>query len=212
MYKIKENILATVLLCSTFAMAGGDLAPVEPIETMEAVVVDNSGFYLGLGVSSMALNNDYSSEEFSSTGMMLQAGYQFNEYIALEGRYTVNVGDLKYDHGSTSNPNYSDYPGDFSNLAIYLKPTYAFDAFTVYGLLGYGEVTLTDLPHPSEAGSVDRAEDGFQWGIGAGYNIADNISIFLDYVNIYDDKGFDYRAQNADISSELWTFGLSYRF
>ena len=211
MNKTIKISLTSMLLCSSLAMAGGDVAPV--VDVVEPVaVVGNSGFYLGLGVSAMSLNNDYSKEEFSSTGVTLQAGYQFNEYIAVEGRYTKNVGDLDYDHGTTANPNYGDYPGDFSNIAIYLKPMYSFDDFSVYALLGYGEVTLTDLPHPSTPGSVDRAEDGFQWGLGGSYAFTENISVFVDYVKMYDDKGFDYRGKKDDIDSDLWTLGVTYKF
>ena len=200
-----------MLLLSELSFAGGDVLPVEEPVVMESLAND-SGLYLGLGVSAMKLNNDFSKEEFSSTGATLQAGYQFNEYFAVEGRYTRNVGDLDYDHGTTQNPNYSDYPGDFSNIAVYLKPMYAFDDFSVYALLGYAEVTLTDLPHPSTPGSVDRAEDGFQWGLGASYTFMDDFSVFVDYVKVYDDQGFDYRAQKADIASDLWTLGVTYKF
>jgi len=208
-FKISTSIL--ILLVSELSFAGGNVLPVEEPIVMESSV-DDSGVYLGLGVSRMYLNNDTSKEEFSSTGVMLQAGYQFNKYIAIEGRYTKNVGDLDYAHGNTYNPNYNDYPGDFSNVAIYVKPMYSFDDFSIYGLLGYGEVTLTDLPHPSTPGSVDRAEDGFQWGLGTSYTFMESVSVFVDYVKVYDDKGFDYRAQLADINSDVWTLGVQYKF
>jgi len=210
---MKTRIVLSVamLLLSELSFAGGDILPVEEPVVVESTI-DESGLYLGLGISVMKLNNDISKEEFSSTGVTLQAGYQFNQYFAVEGRYTKNVSNLDYDHGTTNNPNYSDYPGDFSNVAVYLKPMYAFDSFSVYALLGYGEVTLTDLPHPSNPGSVDRAEDGFQWGLGAAYSFTGNISVFVDYVKMYDDKGFDYRAQLADIDSDVWTLGVSYKF
>ena len=208
-YRISYSI-AMLLLCE-LAFAGGDIVPVEePVEIVSSL--DDSGMYLGLGVSAMSLKNDFSKEEFSSTGVTLQAGYKFNKYVAIEGRYTKNVGDLDYDHGESGNPDYSEYPGDFSNVAIYVKPMYAFDDFSVYALLGYGEVTLTDLPHPSTTGSVDRAEDGFQWGLGASYAFMDNLSVFVDYVKVYDDKGFDYRAQLVDVDADLWTLGVTYKF
>ena len=205
------SIVVSTLLCSSLVIAGGDVTPIEnPVEVLP--VINDSGVYVGLGFTDMSLDNDLSKEEFSATGIMLQAGYQVNSYFAIEGRYTMNVTDLDYDHGHTNNPNYSDYPGDFSNVAIYVKPMVAFNDFSIYALLGYGEVTLTDLPHPNSTGSVDRVEDGFQWGLGATYTFMDDLSVFVDYVNVYDDEGFDYRAQNADITSDLWTLGVSYKF
>lgn len=210
MTKLVTMMLST-LLYSNVAIAGGDIAPVE--EPVEAVQIDDeSGPYLGLGVSSMRLKNDLTNEKFSSTGIMLQAGYQVNAYLAVEGRYTFNVGDLEYRRGMTRNLNYNDYPGDFYNLGIYVKPMISYDDFSFYALLGYGEVTLTDLPQPSRLGSVDRAESGFQWGLGAAYTFMDDISCFVDYVKLYDDKGFDHRAKRTNINSHLWTLGVSYAF
>jgi len=206
------TLSAAALLMQSVAMAGGDIEPIEKPIVPLPLVHDNNGLYLGLGLSSMNLDNDLSKESFSATGIMFQAGYQVNNYLAVEGRYTIHLGNLKYDHGDTTNPNYSDYPSDFSNVGIYLKPMYRIENFSLYGLLGYGEVSLTDLPYPDNEGSVNRAEDGFQWGLGLNYIINQNISMFIDYVNAYDDKGFDYRAQDADISSKLWTLGVSYRF
>ncbi|MBA1419781.1 MAG: outer membrane beta-barrel protein [Epsilonproteobacteria bacterium] len=151
------TLSAIALLMQSVAMAGGDIAPVEKPIVSLPLVHDNNGLYLGLGLSSMNLDNDLSKESFSATGIMLQAGYQVNDYLAVEGRYTIHLGNLKYDHGDTTNPNYSDYPGDFSNVGIYLKPMYRIENFSLYGLLGYGEVSLTDLPYPDNEGSVDRA-------------------------------------------------------
>ncbi len=212
MLKKTVSILSVAILSHNIAIAGGDIAPVKEPTVVIPTTVENNGIYLGLGITAMNLDNDLSNESFSATGIMLEAGYQFNNYLALEGRYTMHLGNLEYDHGDTTNPNYSDYPGDFTNVGIYLKPMYRIENFSLYGLLGYGEVTLTDLPAPGSTGSVDRAEDGFQWGLGIDYAINENVSVFVDYMNVYDDKGFDYRAQDADISSELWTLGLSYKF
>lgn len=189
--------------------AGGDIAPVEPEVTVpEVAAASGSGFYVGLGVSAMSLRDDDSDEEFSATGLALQAGYQFNQYFALEGRYTFNVSDVEYDHGTTSNPDYDDYPTDFSNAGIYLKPMYPIDNFKLYALLGYGEVKLTDVP----VAGVDSAENGFQWGLGASYSFNENISAFVDYVRAYDDTGFGCCAREANVIADLWTLGVSYKF
>lgn len=75
-----------------------------------------------------------------------------------------------------------------------------------YALLGYGGVMLDDLV------SGDAYEGGFQWGLGAGYAFTDNISVFADYVSLYDGTGFDYRAQNQNVDSDTWTVGVSYKF
>ena len=202
---MKKNVLSlvSVLALSGVSFAGGDIAPVEPvIET--PMVVEQSPFYLGIGIGDASVNDDDTSEEFSATTLMLQAGYVYNEYIALEGRYTFGL-DMDYSPGTTNSLN-SDYDGDFSSWGLYVKPMYPIGNFSLYALLGYGGVMLDDI-----AGG-DAYESGFQWGLGAGYAMSENYTVFVDYVSLYDDTGFDYRARLDDIDSDTWTFGVSYRF
>ncbi len=80
------------------------------------------------------------------------------------------------------------------------------EEFNVYALLGYGGVQLGNLE------SGDAAESGFQWGLGASYDATETIAVFVDYVKLYDDTGFDYRAQLEDVDSDAWTLGVSYIF
>ena len=195
--------IVSILALSGLAFAGGDIAPVEPVvET--PVVMEQSPFYLGVGIGTAAVNDDDTDEEFESTTLMLQAGYQYNAYLALEGRYTFGV-DTDYDSGNTGGSS-SDYDGDFSSWGLYVKPMYPIGDFSLYALLGYGGVMLDDL-----AGG-DAYEDGFHWGLGASYAMSDNYIVFVDYVALYDDTGFDYRAKLDDVDADTWTFGLTYRF
>ncbi len=199
----KIMIPVMTLALSGLSYAGGDIVPVEPVvET--SVIVNNSAFYLGLGFGSASVNNDFTNEEISNNTVMLQAGYQYNQYVALEGRYAFGF-NTDYDPGTTDNSS-DDYDGDFSSWGIYVKPMYPIGDLSIYALLGYGGVMLDNL----EQG--DAYESGFQWGLGAGYAFTENVSIFVDYVSLYDDTGFDYRAQNNDIDADTWTVGVSYKF
>lgn len=204
---MKKNIisLASILALSGVSFAGGDIAPViEPIAEAPIVVVNDSAFYVGLGFGQSAVNDDFTNEEISNNTVVLQAGYQYNKYIALEGRYSFGF-NTDYDPGNTGNLS-SDYDGDFSNWGIYVKPMYPIGDFSLYALLGYGGVMLDDLV------LGDAYEDGFQWGLGASYTFTQNVSLFADYVSLYDDTGFDYRAKLNDVDSDTWTVGLSYAF
>ena len=199
--KKKMLSLVTVLALSGSVFAGGDIAPiVEPVVIEE----DNSAFYIGLGLGQLSLNDDTTSEEISHTAVMLQAGYQYNEYIALEGRYTFGF-NKDYNVGNTGNVE-SDFNDNSSAWGIYLKPMYPIGDFSIYALLGYGGLLIDSL----EQG--DAYESGFQWGLGAQYAITDSIIVFADYVKLYDDTGFDYRAQLDDVNADSWTLGVSYKF
>lgn len=202
-------LLSLTFLCYADGSIESEVTPSTPVPE----TINKSHFYLGAGISNMKLENEsVADEEFSATGLTILAGYQYNQYLAIEGRYTRDISDVEYKHGRTSFPNYDDYPTDFSNIAIYIKPMYPIGNFSIYGLLGYGEVELTNLPQPDTGISADRAEDGFQWGLGASYDLTNNISLFIDYIQMYDDKGFDYRATYADITSDVYTFGINYKF
>ncbi len=203
-------------MVNMFAFAGGDVEPVIEAPLVEDTTISSyfqsSNFYIGLGGSNLKLKNDHTNESFKAKGLMLQAGYSINSYLTLEARYAHHVGDVEYDHGSDHRVNagadIKDYSTDFTNIALYLKPSYSYEKVTLYGLLGYGEVELTNIP----LGGVDRAEDGFQWGVGVAYEVYENLSLFVDYVRLYDDKGFNYRATNSNIKVDALTVGMSYRF
>ena len=185
--------------------AGGDMTTVvEPVVEIPEVK-EISPFYIGLGMGEAYVNDDTTDEEISATTLMLQAGYKINEYMALEGRYTVNLGDPDYDSGNLTGIA-NGYDGDLSTWGVYVKPMYPIGKFSFYALLGYGEIMLEDL-----AGG-DAVEDGFQWGVGASYALTEQVSIFADYVSLYDDKGFDYRAKLDDVDTDTWTVGFSYNF
>ena len=198
--------LVSVLALSSFALAGGDFTPVEEPVVIVPVVIeeDNSAFYLGLGFGQGYVNNSFTDEEMTSTTLMLQAGYQYNPYVALEGRYSFGF-NMDYEPGLTNNLS-NDYDGDFSSWGIYVKPMYPIGDFSVYALLGYGGVMLSELENG------DAYESGFQWGLGASYAFTENVVLFADYVSLYDDTGFDYRAQFDDVDSDTWTIGATYKF
>jgi len=220
---MKNIVLSAVavLAMSSFAAAGGDIAPVEePVVVVEPVVTD-AGFYLGLAYGLGNIdgnvywpdgNVDFMLSEYDIdySTVMLQAGYKFNSYVAVEGRYWFGL-----DEDSTVS-----FEGETENITtnidtwgIYVKPMYPVtDAFDIYALLGYAGSTL-DVDNGGTTYSQDL--DGFSWGIGAAYSFNDNVSLFVDYVSMYDDD-----AETVDADSDLltdntistWNFGVTYKF
>lgn len=230
--------VATVLALSTFAVAGGDIAPVEPaVEVPEVVVNSDSGFYIGGAYGSADVDESWSYEDGSSMvtqlgeyeeehdTFMFQAGYQFNKYLAVEGRYWASVSDPdwsdKWDvyYNGVYQDSFSVSGSDDCELdawGIYLKPMYPLtEEFSVYGLLGYGNVTLSD---GSGYDWID--ENGFQWGLGASYAITEHLSIFADYVSLLDGNDGSYTNGTAPNNViETWeddvdtiNIGITYKF
>lgn len=178
MKKVTLSIIATLAM-NTFAFAGGDFTtPVEPQVNIPEVDESTGSFYVGAGYSYMNLDE---VSEHDGDEVLLLAGYNFNPYIGVEARYAGLTDCLE-------------------NAAIYAKPMYPFGDAKVYALLGYGETTYDN-------GVVDNSESGFQWGLGANYAVTENIGVFADYTNLYDDT-----FAGVDSTVDAINVGVTYTF
>lgn len=202
------------LTMSIFVIAGGDAVPVEvPVVEVEEVVVNDAGLYIGVAYAYVenetTITNGVNGEvDFS--GFMLQAGYKFNPYIAVEGRYW-DAGDEKL---SMSNPISHPVPVDtqFDGWGIYAKPMYPVtDLFDLYALLGWGHQNTINYTHEPSGSS-------FSWGLGASYSFINNVSVFVDYVSIYDETAVEDAVDpsgklvDVEIQSASTNVGVSYKF
>lgn len=169
--------IVALLAMNTMAFAGGDISPVEPEITLPEVSESTTSSFY-VGAGYSYMNADAERiGDSDSDAVLLLAGYNFNQYFGLEARYA----------GITDN---------LENYGIYAKPMYPFGAATVYGLIGYGE-TSDDYD----------SESGFQWGLGANYAVTENIGVFADYTNLYDDSfaGIDATVDSVNV-------GMTYKF
>ena len=215
--------LVAVLAMSSFAVAGGDIAPVEEPIVVEPVV-DNGRFYIGIGYGYFdqtmdSIDNSALNLETETDNVMLQAGYQFNEYIAVEGRYWLAAGDATWT-ASASLDNLvgtsGDISGDYSSWGIYVKPMYPVtDAFNVYALLGYASTSLDADTY----NNFDWDTDEFSWGLGAEFGVTENVFFFADYVNLGAPDSFDWTnngvtTSDVDVDGDIYTFnvGVTYKF
>jgi opacity protein-like surface antigen len=144
---------------------------------------------------------------------MFQAGYKFNSYVAVEGRYWLGLSDETFSNPFNHNP-LDDFDTDAEAWGIYVKPMYPItDAFDIYALLGYGSATVNNVQIAGTNRDFDI--DGFSWGLGASYAFTDNFSIFVDYVDFSDDS-FNITDGSANFSSDhefdSWNFGVTYQF
>ncbi|HEY9189361.1 MAG TPA: porin family protein [Sulfurovum sp.] len=214
--------LAAFLAMGTFAMAGGDIAPVEPVVEAPVVVEEPStgAFYVGIaysaanydetmsytltGVTDLPQTGSVSGDEDYSA-VMLQAGYKFNPYIAVEGRYWFG---LEEDVGDNTDLTVDTW-------GIYVKPMYPVtEAFDIYALLGYADSDV-ELSGGGTTVSPPYDMDGFSWGIGGAYSFTENLAVFVDYTSLYDDDNtvtYDVGTANFDEEITSWNFGVTYTF
>jgi len=205
MKKIVSSI-ALLTVASNILMAGGDfIEPVEPeinIPIQEIVVIEDevkySGFYIGAAANHMRMSEAVSS---SGYGVTLIAGYYFNQFVGLETRYMRTLSDLTLD----SRRPIIKTSDVLENVALYLKPMYSITTgLALYGLAGYGQSTYCNA-------SGDYSENGFQWGLGAKYELANGLGLFVDYLDIYDDDNFD-GLNVQDVQFGATTVGATYTF
>ncbi len=225
-----KKIMLSILAMSSFSVAGGDVAP---IFIPEPVVQEDDYFYGGIGlvyhttysIDQKWFDNSISTQD-ETGGFMGIIGYNYNRYLAVEGRVHLSLFD-------------EDYSETFG-WSIFLKPQYQFlddekgyneDYFTVYGLLGYGGVKVNgfdgDEPaHPEDFGKTILDDTGFQWGFGVSYTFVDeedtdrsgDWSIFAEYNNLISDGDINSRLYGYDnvyytkLSQETINVGLTYRF
>lgn len=189
-----KKLIAAFVAASAIAFAGGDIEPVESTEPEVVVEPGLTGLYVGAGYSYIAGNLDIiglSLSEGANAGVVL-AGYNINDYLAVEGRYTFSA-DIDYDTLGAS------VEGD--TWGIYVKPQYNLSTdFKVYGLLGYGEVRDLD----------DGA--GFQYGFGGAYSVTKNIEVFGDWVRAYDADVSVINPNDGKFTVDLFAVGVNYKF
>jgi len=207
--------LVTVLAMSTFAIAGGDIAPVEPEVMVDntPMVVEDKGPYIGIAygyekvrIDRVTGGSSLLDEKFGS--IMLDAGYKFNSNIAIEGRYWFGLSssnDLGWRTGLNSDVTIDAW-------GLYVKPILPVSpAFDLYALVGYAGVDATyDIPNGGSLTSDSTS--GFSWGVGAEYAFADQWSFFVDYTSIIDSEDGKLDAINSEDSLQTVNFGVNYQF
>ncbi len=171
-----------------------------------------------VGVNYVALEYEIGRAEFDTPVLMINAGYQINPYIALEGRLGLGVGDDTVSgtfqnlpipgvgpiSGSTSlTTEVDNYFGGFVRVGYPVN-----QRFYPYAMLGYGQSkstagisTSTNIGSVSVSGSADDSD--FAYGIGANIGFSDSLYGKVEYMNYYD--------EGIEKASGL-TVGLEFKF
>lgn len=205
----------------TMGTAGGDIAPVE---TAAVPVAEFNGWYAGGGFN---YNRTYADDSkwfditetqdntFGLTGIV---GYNFNDYLAVEGRIAASIFEQDY--------------ADVLSYGIYLKPQYPVtDIFSVYALLGVAKTRVKGTDdggtefgiYPRENGQTLIDETAFSWGVGVQYDWSKRWSLMFDYVSWADDATmnpprflYNYNAspdgEYDKLSNDSLTLSIIYKF
>ena len=177
---MKKVLIAAALVMSA-AQAGKDVIPaVAPVAPVE----DYSAWYVGVGLV-MGTVELYRPEvncryEDNTWGVMGRVGYDFNQYIGIEGRALRTFWGKGNNGGEL-----------FEHYGLYAKPMLPIgERFNVYGLIGYG---YTATINSGGIGTLPEFDDwGFNWGIGLEYDLSKKSADFIEHASY--DREFDGQA------------------
>ena len=216
-----KKTVAALVAVSSIGFASSNPKPV-PLVIGDGM--DNTGVYLGAGISAMSTRlssvsrdifNEKAGQDRLGNAVFL-GGYMINNYLAVEGRFAVNITD-------------EDKVTMDSQWSLFLKPMYKFEDdedqangrnyFAIYGLLGYGGIDLTGTNQVN----ADISDTGFQWGIGFSYTFRETASdgqyqykdswtIYADYTMLGSDMDGLYYTGKDKVDADAFTVGLTYKF
>lgn len=218
MKKTLQIMTFSSLIATGSLFGGGDIAPaVAPVAIAQEA--DPNPFYVGVGILWAGVSRDCSTPgcpnvrlKDSTWGGIIRAGWEYNQYIGIEGRALKATID-------------SDW-GETTHYGIFLKPQYPVsERVNIYGLLGYGHTEIDTDCIPIR----DSFEhDGFSYGIGLEYDLSDTESdreegtydrpfdghmdqekgwgLWVDYQNLMHNEG------PANFKSNIVSFGITYDF
>jgi OmpA-OmpF porin, OOP family len=155
-----------------------------------AMATDDGGFYVGAGLGIFSVDESSFSE--SDTGFKLFGGWMFNQFVG---------GELEYIDGGTVRE--GDFGIDSTGLNVSLKGNWPInDQFDVFGKVGYffWDADIDFTGNSGQEGNSSGSD--LSWGIGAGYNFTDNLSITTEYQW--------FQIEEAD--AEMWTGNLVWKF
>ncbi len=164
---------------------------------------DDAGLYLGLGYAYTTIELGTSDDLFDllafdvvTDSVVILAGFDFNEWLGIEGRYYWNVSSALVDTYDNYDI-FDEYKAE--SFAFYAKPQYSFDVISIYALLG---VTMNDYTLLLQSNS----DTLFSWGLGAKFNFTKSFGAFVDYTDLGETDTILTTGLNS------WNFGISYKF
>lgn len=190
-------------------------------------LAQGTGFYVGGSIGQS--NTRFKSDDFSAnspsvseskdrhdTAWKLFAGYNFNQYLAVEAGYT-DFGKAKYEY--QGNGALAGFQGETKAeqdawFAV-AKGTFPIDAqFNVFGKLGVTRNHLkvsgsTNIPGFTDLGSESENRSDALIGVGAEFLPAKNFGIRVEYENY---GRFGDQDNTGRTRVDLWSVGAVFNF
>ncbi|NRQ41730.1 porin family protein [Rheinheimera sp. YQF-2] len=191
------KLIPTVVLAGSFVATAG------------YAQAQDSGFYLGghYGQHKVELESDFADTDLKFGVAGVSAGYQLNQFLALEARYAEGIEDEDIIDGSDS----AKFEID-RHMALMARGSIPLgERFSLFATAGYGETRYALTYNiPGLTGSETSTEKGVIYGAGAAFNLTEQLSLVADYTILPELEDKDDGLFESDVS--LMTVGLNYRF
>lgn len=191
--------LRVVSVLSVCASAMAISSPAQAVER---------GFYLGTDVAQLQTTIDYGvTESYTTSHARLKGGYQFLDFLSVEGRIMSSGNDTDIDF---LGDRYSFDTGTM--YGFYVRPHTNFRTANVYGIVG---LTVMNTSYRFvNGGPVDNDRVLVETiGVGGDFRIAGNLSLTVEaqvYVGTADYKSYFFTS--VDLTGYGLSAGLRYRF
>ncbi len=173
-------------------------------------VIGPKNMYVGL--DALCGRFETSSGACSCLGALTaKIGYEFNKYIAVEGRVGHGLTAADHDGGGESEMK--------ENYGLYLKPQLPLsESISLFGLAGYAKakVESTSSGTTGLTGVLNEASPSF--GLGLEYDVSDSWSVVVEAVRLLHSvegtylNGSGATVEEDDLNLDTFGFGVNYRF
>ncbi|MCG9575068.1 porin family protein [Vibrio tubiashii] len=166
----------------------------------------HEGYYAGAGYQAADFKLKDLDRKFAAHTLNLNVGYDFNEYLAVEGRIGVPMSSEKQ---SWNKDSIEGKPT--TSYAVFGKGTLPLtDMFSVYALAGYGKSGYkfdANLPSLEAKGDAKFDKASLQYAAGVEVNFTQNIAMTAEYGVYGSGKNYD-----AKYDIKGFNLGLKYKF
>lgn len=180
------------------------------LSSVFAAHADTQNFYVGGQYNKTTLeekDSGYSvSVDFGSLSAL--AGYQFNDYFAVEARLGTGINDKSF-----SEDGYKESFGVNLQTMLVAKARYQLSSeFSVFALAGYSKTEFEyKETGPSYSFSEKDSLTGLALGIGGEFRFANNVAVNVEYV-ILPDETFRDGPYSFKLEANNLSVGVNYYF
>lgn len=158
------------------------------------VLAEEARYYLGVDVGDFGYSAEGYTSPDNATGYILRLGYDFNNWLAVEGHY-ADPEDYKYTSATLST----------NSLSLFARLNLRFKRATLYGIAGASRVKAS--VSVSGVGAISDTESALAYGAGIDIYGSRDTAFTFAFTRYYDKK-----VGGSKTTIDATTFGITHYF